>query len=376
MFIRRSCWILLVIIVFVWGPGLEVQAQESPLTLESAIEMAYKSNPDLRKAEFQLDKAQYVRDELAKNISLPNPNGVLMVYPAMQQAVNSFQQAEVNLRTAKKMTEAEQQKLEKDVTVAYSNCIKSKAQLELAKKNLAQMQQLDRIASLSRANGLMSDFEREKSHSSRKQLEEKIKGAEVQYAKSMAELASLLGKGSDWQANLVSYPVIRDYQRNELWMELGRGVSESVLTLAAKNQLDVEKTKEYFPITHTDAYMWNLQYNLAELDYEQANRDARNTIEKLYYQIDSLEKLVTTSELKLIQADKDLELAQLKYEVGMISRYSLLNSSLSGAEIDRENALSELQGYQNDLIQAKAQYAYLTGQPVYHDADWSVRECE
>lgn len=374
MFYKKSrCCILLTLalIVFLWGPRVEAQAQESILTLENAIEMAYKSNPDLRKAEFQLDKAQYVRDELAKNISLPNPNGIMVVYPAVQQAINSFEQAEVNLRTAKKMTEAEQQKLEKDVTVAYSNCLKSKAQLDLAKKTLANVQQQDWIASLARANGLMSDFERQRSYSSRKQLEEKIKVAEAQYAASMAELARLVGKSSDWQANLVSRPVIRNYQRNELWLELGRGVSESVLTLAAKNALDVEKTKEYFPITRTDAYMWNLQYNLAELNYEQANRDARTTIEKLYYQIDWLEKLVATGELKLAQADKDLEVAKLKYDIGMIPKYSLVDSSLSGAELAKDNALSELEGYQNDLIQAKAQYAYLTGQTVYDAADWS-----
>jgi outer membrane protein TolC len=302
------------------------------------------------------------------------PTGGL-VSPAYQQVFNAYQQAEIGLRAAKKAQTSEKNRITQEVVTAYTKALKDFNTMESTRIKLQDLENQKRIAGMSMGLGLISELDYQKLDSSIKQAQEGYKAAQAAYEGSLASLRYLLGKGEDWKPKLTSRAVLDEYSRNELSIELSRGLSESVLVMTQKTLLDIERSKEDWVLPNVSSTMKKINSDIAEINYEQAKRTAKSTIEQLYYGIDALEGQIQAAEAALSTAQKDLEIARLKYEVGAISRYAMPGSdSLSSAEVAAETARMNLESLKADLAQLKAQFAYLTGQEPYDPEDWVVVE--
>lgn len=372
---------ILVFASLLLSPGLvlageEPTAEAEHLSLQKALEIAYKSNPDLRTAERQLDMAQYMRDELAKNMDfLPKAGGApLYMYPAVQEAINSFQQAEINYRTARQGLDIVRNSLEAKVIAAYSGCLKAESNLQYYYKMLQYMEEQNRVNQTARNVGVVASTDYQKAVNGLEQYREAVRSQEVALQSQRAELARLLNKGDNWQPVLSSCPVIETWDRNPVNIEILRGVDESPLTLSQKHNLDIEKSKEFWPGTRTDAFMWEVQYDLAQLNYESASRQAAAQIEGTYHQADVLEKGIAIAKLEQEQAQRDLEVLELKHSVGLIPMYKLnpLEGSLAEARLQVEKCQMDLDNMQIDLVQLKAAYNVNTGHSAYDPRDWEV----
>ena len=140
------------------------------------------------------------------------------------------------------------------------------------------------------------------------------------------------------------------------------------MTVYAKSAaLNKELSKQNWVLgTSTDTRNNNLSE--ASVAYEQAKRDATTSIEQLYYGIDSLEQQIQAANKTYLQSQQDLKIAQLKYDLGLISQNSLSSgsASLSTAVFDGLKRRKWIWIVSKaDLASKKAQYAYLTGQTVY-----------
>ena len=115
---------------------------------------------------------------------------------------------------------------------------------------------------------------------------------------------------------------------------------------------------------------------LSSIAYEQARRDSKATVESLYLAIDALEAQVEAAQKSYKMAAKDLEVVQLKYELGMAAEYELQPSgnSLASARIACEKARIDLENLQSQLAENKAKFAALTGKEAYNAADWTGAE--
>lgn len=362
-------------------PSLQHQPEPVPdlsgketLSLNEAMALAYKYNPDLRKAELNLDRAEILRDLAAQTVTFL-PTGDLLVTPEGRSMINSYEKADTNWKAAKKTNESEKLRIEKEVLTAYAEAIKNYNLMDLARVQLQDMEQQNYVYQVATVQGVVSNLDLRSSKRGLQQLQDSLEAYQAAYELSLATLRSLLNQGPQWKPVLTSRPVLGDFQRAELFLELSRGENQSIMMLQADTLLKMEESKVYWGLgsKEEDPYMDKLNLYLRELDYEQARRDTRSTVEQLYHRIDALEKQIAIYESTLEQKEQDLETAQLMYEVGLMPYRSLRPTEpcLATAEMAVQRTKLELENMRADLAAVRATFAYLTGQSqVYSKLDW------
>ena len=344
----------------------------TPLTIQEALDTAWSNNPDLRKAQLEVEKSEISRDKVFEAVTWI-PTGGLVV-PAYQQVFNNYQQAEIGLSVAKKTEKLEKDRIAKDVIAAYTLALNNFNRMELAYETYQDMQERAKNNSIANSIGLSSDYDYEQFSVVMKQAEQGYRAAQVAYESSIAELRQILGRSSEWNPRLTSQANLSTYQRESLSLELTRAMSESVLVWSKEALLDIEKSKQNWVLPNLPGNMQQINLDMAEIDYEQAKRSARVTIEGLYNTIDLLEKQIAVAELNLQSTEKDLSIAELRYELGVISKNGLIpgGQDLASVQLKAHNAKVELQSLKSQLAQAKAEYAYLTGKEVFNIQDWNL----
>lgn len=372
---KIMCLAMLILVSISLPLSSPVNAAEiKALSLDEALDISLKNNSDLEKGKLQLEKAEIARDDSAEAITYVPVEGAFS--PEYQALYSGYQQAELTVRNQKKILQSEEARINSEVISTYCSAVKNFNAMHKAQLQLELMDKQNTIASISKEIGLISNYDYEGSKLGKKQLQEVVNLAESSYNGSITELRRLLGQSSDWEVELVSKPTIKIYPRHDLAIEVSRGTSESALVMTKEFLLGLEEIKKGWRTTdYVSRQIQDIDLSLAQIDYGEAKRAVRATIEQLYYTIDALEGQIQAAESALATAQKDLEIAQLKYEVGAISRYSMTGTdSLSAAEVAAETARMDLENLKADLAQMKAQFAYLTGQEPYDPEDWDVVE--
>lgn len=371
--------LLLAFIVIAVMPGAAAaQENNNALTLQQALDMAYKSNPDLRKAQLDVDKLQIQRDDVAKQVDYI-PSGYALVYPQVQQLVNGYQQAEIGLNAAKRTQATEKERLSKDVIADYTTVLKNYNTMETTRLTLEDLKQQLSVSNIAMQTGMMSDYDLTAVKTGIRQAEKGYKATQAQYDGSIAALAALLGQGSDWEPALTSKAILKEYKREDLDIELSRGLKQSVLVWQTQALVDVEKSKEHWVLPNISSDMQNINSETAEVTNEQAKRGSQSAIEQLYYGIDATEGQIDAAVAANEQAQRDLKISAMKYDIGMIPKYSMPGpsaggsgpASLAAATLAVQKAQYSLDTLQASLAGLKAQFAYLTGQTVYDANDWT-----
>ena len=364
-------------------PSLQHQPEPVPdlsgketLSLEEAMALAYKYNPDLRKAELQLDRAEILRDLAAQSVTFM-PTGDLLVMPEGRSLINSYEKADTNWKAAKKTNESKKLRIEQEVLTAYAGALKNFNLMELARMQLQDMEEQNHVYQVATVQGVVSNLDLRSSKRGVQQLQDSLEAHQAAYELSLATLRSLLNQGPQWKPVLTSRPILGDFSRAELFLELSRGENQSIMMLQADTLLKMEESKLYWGLgsNEEDPYMDKLNLYLRELDYEQAKRDTRSTVEQLYHRIDTLEKQIAIYESTLEQREQDLQTAQLMYEVGLMSYRSLRPTEpcLAATELAVQRTQLELENARADLATLRATFAYLTGQSqVYSKLDWTT----
>jgi outer membrane protein TolC len=255
------------------------EQQSAELTLDQALEIAKKINPDLRLAQTTYDLNLWQRDQLAQTVGsiITNSNGTTTVYynPSTQQITSSFLQTDIAYRTASKNLNLTRLNVEMTVLANYSNCIKAANDLEYAKLTLNNLEEQDKIYKIASGVGLISSSDYNKSINAREQAEAAVKAAESAWLKSLAALNKLIGKDENYRPVLTYKPSIVKYPRSSLENELIRGVPESSLIVSSKAALDVKDGEQYYPSTRTDTIAYNSGYEQTQINYEKAKQMCR-----------------------------------------------------------------------------------------------------
>ncbi|MGE5458966.1 MAG: TolC family protein [Methanobacterium sp.] len=344
------------------------------LSLTEALDIAYKCNPGLRQAELELDRAEILLDQAA-NAAVFTETGDLIVGDTTRAFVSSYEQANVNYKTKKKASESEKLSMEKEVVTAYAAAVKSYNQLQISRLTLQDFEAQNKLNMVATVQGLLSNMDLRTSKRSLQQINNSLTATEMSYEASLATLRNLLNQNESWEPVLTSRPTLGNYERNEMWLELSRAADQSVLQMQAKAMLELEQIKKFWSIDGglDDSYLNQINLNLKELDYEQAQRDTRATIEQLYQAIDILVQQIVIKEDTLAQNEQDLAIAKLKFENGLIPYRSLRTGELSlcSAELAVTKTRLELESLRSDLAQQRANFGYLTGQLVYSRNDWT-----
>lgn len=362
-------FIYMALIIPAYANAEELQQSET-LSIQQAIERAQENNPALRLAELETEKAQINRDDAADAVNWLPSEGV--VTTAFDLVVNSWQQSEIGLTTAKRAEEAKKDEIAKDVISAYAAAVKNYNNLKSVELTLKNTKDQQLVRNIALNTGWMSSFDYDSSWNGTKQVEEGYRAAELAYEGSIADLRSLLGESAGWTPVLTSEAIITEHPRKDLNIEIVSASSESVLVWTMEALLDIEKSKENWYIKGVSSEMKQINLDTAKLNYEDAKRTARTMVEQMYYAIDTLEGQIDMAELKYNEAMRQEELARLKYELGMIPRISMVPGAdnLESAVLAASQAKIDLENMKLELVGLKAQYALLTGAEVYSGTDW------
>ncbi len=342
------------------------------LTIEEAVQLAFKNDPDTRKAELNVEQTQIARDKLAESITFIPTGG--MVLPAYQELFNNFQQAEISLGVAKKVQATQKDLVTKNVIAAYTKAIKDKNTLDLARLSLANMQKQMAIRETSRDLGMISSYDWQTIERGMKQAEEGVKAAEATYLSSCLALNALTGQSKDKTFELVSRPVGEQIHKNSLDQEYSRATNDAVLVWRAEQMLAIEQSKQTWVLPNVSSDLSRVLLDQAQVDHEKAKRDARLTIEGLYYGMDALERQIQVVKESNNLAQDKLRMAEVKYRVGTLPLVSITpgQEDLMSARVEAEKTKADLENLRADLAKLKADFYYVTGRTVYESADWST----
>lgn len=334
------------------------------LSIEQALDKAYKTNSDLRKATLNVEKTEIMRNDAAEMVTGIPAGG--LVIPAYHKVINSYQQAEIGYQTAKKVERTARDGITYNVVNAYCTAVTNYNNMEMLRVKLEDAKRQLTMSSVARAVGTMAEFDYEKAKVGIEQSEEAYELEKAKYEGAISRLRSLLNESESWQPDLSSRPVLAQYKRNELGIEISRGLLESKDVWSAEAQLKIEESQQPWIIPGLSSKMQSLNLELAQVDYEKSKRDTRASIEELYYMLDTMEGQIAVAEKAYETAAKDMKMAELKYDLGLIAKIHL-----SSAQVAEQNARINLENARARLAQYKAQYALLTGQQVYSAGDWS-----
>ena len=336
------------------------------------MELAFKNNPNLRLAELEVEKAQILRDDAYDYVDYFPTEGVVTL--AFNQVFNAYQQAEIGLNTAKRAKLAAKDQLTKDVIAAYTEALMNYNNMKSMELTLKNTRDLHTVSSVAGKVGFISSYDFDSSITGLQQVEEGYRAAQLTYEGSVANLGSLLGQNPDWNPILTSEALITSYEREDLSSDIIHGSSESVLVWTKQALLDIEKSKENWILPGLTSEERKIDMSTAELNYEDAKRTSRVLIEQMYYGIDTIEGQIKLAELAYEKAMKDKELAQLKYDLGLIPRLTLTPGadSLESKILAVSQANTQLCNLKLQLANLKAQYAFMIGEDVFEEADWTA----
>lgn len=368
----RNLTVFILAMVLALVSPLVASAEQEELSIADAIAMAADKNPQVTSLKLQVDRANILRDDAADLVTFFSPSQ-LLVNPDGQMLVNNYEQLTIQLKSLKKQLDSEQGRVEKEVVGAYTGAVIANNDMKATRLTMDEMKQQAQLYDLGQRIGIVSLYDHNTFLRKMEQLDDTLAMQEKQYESSIASLRALLHKGTDWQPILTSQPTITRYDRQSLDTELIRAVDQSVLVLGAKTAVELEQIKIYWPsFVGQDAYMDQIQRNVKELEYEKTKRDMYSTVEQLYVGMDALQMQIKLSGKVLEEKQRELELRELKYELGLIPLRSMQPGaeSLDTARDAVTRAQIDINSLQAKLAANKASYGYLTGQNVYSKTDW------
>ncbi len=342
------------------------------MSIQAALDMAFKNNPDLRLAELGVKKAELQRQDIIDLIDYFPTYG--LVTTEYSRVLNSYYQADIGLKTAQRAELSAKDQIAVEVISIYTEALINYNNQQSLQLNLENTRNLHRVSSVASSIGFISPYDYDTSTTGLQQMEEGLRAAQLAYEGSIASLRTLLGQHPNWKPVLTSGALVTEYERGEINNEIIIGASESVLVWTKEALLDIEKSKEYWFVPDLTREMQAINLDTAKINHDDARKTARLTIEQMYYGIDTIEGQIKMAELVYKKALKDEEVARLKYEVGLIPKLSIVPGaeSLEAKVLDVSQAEIKRDNLKLQLANLKAQYAFFTGRDVFDEADWTA----
>lgn len=354
------------------GTAAAEESTKEELSIQTALEMAFRNNPDFRLAELEVRKAELQMEDIIDLVDyFPTYGRVTTEY---SQVLNAYYGADIGLKTAQRAKLVSKDKIAAEVIAAYAEALINENNMHSLQRTLANTRDLYQVSNVANRIGFISTYDYDNSTTGLQQMEEGLRASQLAYEGSIANLRTLLGQHPDWTPVLTSEALITEYARSELSNEIIVGASESVLVWTKEALLDIEKNKEFWFIPGLTREMQEVNLDTSELSYADAKRTARLTIEQMYYRIDTIEGQIDMVELDYKKALKEEKVARLKYDLGLIPRVSLVPGAdnLESAVLATSQAATNLSNLKLQLAGLKSQYTFLTGREVFDATDWTV----
>jgi outer membrane protein TolC len=288
------------------------------LTYEEALDKALKQSYDYKKLIETIDKLEEVRKQAATDLRYIPIGG-----QGDSQAVSQLfglKSSEINLQMSKRQEETLQEMLSFKVRTEYDNIVKKTKEIQLQGEIISntekQLKQLNKKSQL----GTASTYEYQVQLNKYNEELQKKRTLEKELEDTYLKLNATMGVDKDERYDVVLDREIEWMEEVDLNTHIRRMQSQhpSVWNQEQQirmNQLDVEL--HIFNVGGTPYEAKQAETRKSQIELASLKDNIQQSINNTYNQMQQLESQYKMMEVMLEKAEKDLNIVQLRYDVGM-----------------------------------------------------------
>ncbi|MDU5945846.1 MAG: TolC family protein [Paenibacillus macerans] len=316
-------------------------AQQQELTLDQANAWAQANSytlktaaQDLERKDLELKKSTNALSHLQLPSNLEESDST-----ANNAAWRDYTSANLSYLSAKKQAEFAKDKVYFQTMKAYYAIISAENQVNVAQESaqIAKLEERIAIAKLSR--GLISEKGKIESTKARSDAERTLEERKTDLQQARDELNTLMNKPKGTVFQLVDYPVYQEPEPMNI---------EAHITGLLQNNPTIWQLQDAVKNAKISLHYYNFQgtsedYEMVKLDLKNANEALTNGKDEFAESVRSLYTALQEEQKKYVQlhedlkiAQADLELAQKKWERGLIVELELIKARLSVDQLKQQ----------------------------------------
>ncbi|AOY75525.1 TolC family protein [Clostridium formicaceticum] len=288
------------------------------LTYEEALDKALKQSYDYKKLIETIDQLEEIRKQAATDLRYIPIGG-----QGDSQAVSQLfglKSSEINLQMSKRQEETLQEMLSFKVRTEYDNIVKKTKEIQLQGEIISntekQLKQLNKKSQL----GTASTYEYQVQLNKYNEELQKKRTLEKELEDTYLKLNATMGVDKDERYDVVLDREIEWMEEVDLNTHIRRMQSQhpSVWNQEQQirmNQLDVEL--HIFNVGGTPYEAKQAETRKSQIELASLKDNIQQSINNTYNQMQQLESQYKMMEVMLEKAEKDLNIVQLRYDVGM-----------------------------------------------------------
>jgi len=347
---RLSFIVLLVVGVVMAGVASAAaggSAEQAVMSLEQAVKIALETNPEITLAEFGVQEADLNLKQAEAN------KGLNVSEEALADARKGLEDAQKNLLLVKMDVALAVEK-------AYYDVLKSLNNLSLAEKSVAIAEKQLAIGQTKHEAGLITEMDVMGLEMALDQARAGYEQAAVASETAKMNLNSKLGRSLD--ADIADMQVAKQVDYTVREYDLAECIN-----VALENRNDVESAEEavrdarrnmelLLPefTAKADLERAQMQVKRAEINLDKVKQGAVFAVRGAYYTFAGAVQNIDFKQRALVQAEKVLQVAEKRYEAGLISLGDIENKrkAVLQAQIAVESAIYDCKVAEAGLLKA------------------------
>lgn len=323
-----------VILISYTGTAFAAEPAGQQMSIRQALKMAITNSSTLKASDLNIDQAKEDRDAASEALAGYTPTG--QTTPEVEQAYNSLVQKNLNWMSAKKSYQSALDSVVMSVYQAYYNVLEAKASLDAAQQSLNYAELQYRGTVLKCQLGAASKWQLTQDSESYESAKQAYASAEKTLADFCQKFNQLVGLSDGSRPELTEQPVFSPLQVISLDSEISRVLDESPSVWKANNAVDQAKTAlDIYSYSSAEAHTYKsteISISIAEQNAQTEKESTIQALRSLYYNIKKAEDNRVSLVKKLSTAEESLRIANLKYQLGLISRIDLVSAESTLAQ--------------------------------------------
>lgn len=368
---RKSKWIwasivtIVTVLFMVSITGAEKETPQSKsLTLNQAVELAVKNNPQIQladlgvdKANLDLEQAEFAADKMEDRVGNRRDQSSEMVIDIVPK------QAESGKVIAETSQEYTKNNIKYNVESAYYGVLKAEKLQEVNEATYKRAQEQLKVSQARFKAGTAAKFDVITAESQLKSAEADLNSAKSSVKIAQMGLSKALDLDLDTPINATSKFEFKKTEPINLDQEILDYTEKDLNVVSARESYNIQKIlfdyNEKYYTRNTFIYR-EAEFNLkdAQVKYDNAQNDLEFNIKNAYQNLITAEENYHVLTKSLEQAKEAQRLTLLRFQVGMATSYDVLSAetTLKQVELGLLNAL-----YDYNLAKAKFSYGIFGG---------------
>lgn len=328
------------------------------LSLQEAVDLALKNNPDIELADLAVKRAEVEYDG-AKDTAYDLDPGTISTYTVGLTKWYVPKAKEVALDLAKKGRNVAQNSLMSGVEKVYYDVLAAERTLEIKRENLKLAQDRLKIAQTGYKIGTKAKVDLNTDEASVAASQAELSAAENSYRTTMMELNRITGLDLDTPLKLTSkFSVEKIGGTIKLDETIKKALTDNLDILTVKkneeiSQAGLDVARRFYGGGVTAFDTAQIDTKIAELKVKQKELALTSTIKKVYLSVLYLEKSIDWRTKEVDKAQENSRIFLLKYGAGLATSLDVKKAS-----IDLEQAKENLCGdiYKHNILKSQFKY--------------------